>query len=168
MPNNAEVPIWGDELQEYLNIGDEADNWQNVTNLLSWEFDDDEEAYEPDYIDTKKKKKFTVAKSASIEYEKDAYLNNDLDEFLIEHENEANIAVDILRVRMWQPATEGSGYVAQKAQFALSTKPLDNNAAREAVKLKGSLSMLDNEWTKGTFDPSTKAFTADSDTDLEG
>ena len=48
----AEVPIWGDELQDWMNIGDSTTpNWVNVTNLLSWEFSDDANTYEPEYID---------------------------------------------------------------------------------------------------------------------
>lgn len=148
---DAEIPIWGDELQDWLNIGtSSAPNWQNVSNLLSWEFDDDADTYEPEYIDTKKRPVYTISKSASIEYEKDLYKNNELDAFLVEHEDDTNISVQVCRVRTWE-----SGAVnAKMANFLLTPSQLDKNSAGEPVKLTGTLSMDSTEWTKGKWDGS--------------
>ncbi len=147
-----EVPIWGDELQDYINIGGEGtENWVNVSNLLSWEFDDDADAYEPEYIDTKARPSYVRSKSASIDYEKDLYKNNALDEFLTAHEDDSNIAVQVCRVRTWEEATSG-GKSAKMANFLLTPSQLDKNSAGEAIKLKGTLKMNDGAWTKGAWD----------------
>lgn len=142
----TEVPIWGDELKDYMDIGtDGVPNWQEVTNLLSFEFDDDEDAYEPDYVNTRKKKKFIKDSTASIEYEKDAYQNNALDAWIMEHEDDSNVPVRVCRVRSWDQNK------AKCAKFLCTPKQLDKNSAGEPIKLKGSLTMSDDEWTKGVW-----------------
>lgn len=142
----TEIPIWGEELEDYLNIGtDERPQWLEVTNLLQWEFDDDEEAYEPEYINTSQKKKFIKDSTASIDYEKDAYKNNDLDAFIMEHEDDKNIPVEVCRVRTWEQNR------AKCAKFLMSPKQLDKNTFGEPIKLKGTLSMSDKKWTKGEW-----------------
>lgn len=153
----VEIPIWGYELEDYINIGTAlAASWQKVTNLLSWELDDDAETYEPDYIDTKAKKKFTVGINASISYEKDAYKNNAFDEWLMAHEDDTNIPVEVMRVRTWDKSTDGK-MKAKKAAYVLTPSQLDKNSNGEPIKLKGELDMSDEGWTQGTWDGS--AFT---------
>ena len=166
----TEVPIWGDELKDFLDIGTaDTPNLVEVTNLISWEFDDDEDAYEPDYINTRKKKKFIKDSTASIEYEKDAYKGNALDKWIMEHEDDSNIPVRVVRVRTWD------NNAAKAAKFLMTPKQLDKNSSGEPIKLKGSMTMSDDEWTKGTWqdgafvanstdDPSTP----DTDTEAQG
>lgn len=154
MADTTEIPVWGDELEDWMNIGTSAaPEWCNVTNLLSWEFDDDQDTYEPEYIDTTKRPVYVRSKSASIEYEKDLYRNNKLDAFLVKNEDNTNIAVQVCRIRTWETGTN-----AKMANFLLTPSQLDKNTAGEPVKLKGTLSMNDPAWTAGTFD-STKGFT---------
>ncbi len=155
------VPVWGYELKDYINIGSTASpDWQDVTNLLSWEFDDDSDTYEPDYIDTKQKKKFVIGKSASISFEKDLYTSNSLDEWIASHEDDSNVACEVMRVRTWQKgSTEGTLW-AKKAAYSLSPSQMGKNDAGEPVKLTGTLTMTDNDWTKGDWSASTKKFTA--------
>lgn len=155
----VETPVWGYELQDWMNIGSvETPSWVQVSNLLSWEFDDEEEAYEPDYIDVKNPKRFVVGRSASIEYEKDMYRNSALDTFLANHEGESNVPVEICRVWTWiDGASEGTVY-AKKAAYLLSAGELDKNSSGEPVKLKGSLAMSDDEWTKGSWNTATPGF----------
>ena len=50
------------------------------------------------------------------------------------------------------------------AAFGLTPSQLDKNAAGEPVKLKGTLSMSDEGWTKGTFDTKGLAFIAEGGT----
>ena len=66
------------------------------------------------------------------------------------HEDETNIPVEVCRVRTWETAS-GGGFAAKKALFLLSPQQLDKNSAGEPVKLKGTLSMKDQSWTKGSF-----------------
>ena len=159
----TEEPIWGDELKDYIDTGTgSTEQWTEVTNLLSWEFSDDDVTYEPNYIDVKVSPTYVVAKKASIEYEKDAYRNNALDAWLMQHEDDTNIPTKVCRVRTWENATGGTGKAAKMAAFLLTPQQLDKNSAGEPVKLKGTLSMKDQAWTAGSFNTSTKAFTAQS------
>jgi hypothetical protein len=152
----TEVPIWGEELEDYLNIGTaDAPDWIEVTNLIKWDFDNDEVTYEPEYINTSQKKKFVKDSSASIDYEKDAYKNNKLDAFIMAHEDDKNIPVEVCRVRTWE------NNAAKAAKFLLSPKQLDKSTFGEPIKLKGTLSMDDKKWTKGTWQDG--AFVANTD-----
>ncbi len=161
--STAQIPVWGDELKDFINIGtSDSPNWLELTNLLSWEFDSDSDAYEPEYIDTKNRPSYTKSKSATIEYEKDLYTNNELDAFLVKNRNNLNLAVEVIRANTWLTGTSGNP-VADKAAFSLTPNALDKNSAGEPVKLTGTLSMTDQAWTEGTFDIATKTFTSDAD-----
>ena len=59
--DNTEVPVWGDELKYLINTaGSESPSWQDITHLLSWEDEGDEQAYEPSYIDVGLPSKYVV------------------------------------------------------------------------------------------------------------
>lgn len=51
------------------------------------------------------------------------------------------------------------GFTAKKATFAMSQNPI-NGGAGEALQATGTLSMTSDGWTAGTFNTTTKAFTA--------
>lgn len=157
--DTAEVPVWGYEIKDYINIGSaETANWQEITHLISWEYSNDADKYEPEYLEMKKSPTFVRAKSASVEYEKDLYKNNALDEFLTKNRNGMNIAVELVRVYPWMLDTEKP--VADKAAFLLTPNALGKGSAGEPGKLTGTLEMSDADWTEGTWDAGTKAFTA--------
>lgn len=142
----TEIPIWGDELKDFIDIGTNGVSlWIEITNLLSFEPDDDETAYEPEYINLRRKKKFIMDSSASIDLEKDAYRNNALDAWFMEHEDDKNISCRICRVRSWE------NNKAKAAKFLCSPKQLDKNTFGEALKIKANFSMADDNWTYGTF-----------------
>lgn len=156
-----EVPIWGNELKDYINIGtSETPQWIEATNLLSWSFSDDQKTYEPDYIDVPVSPTFVLGNKASIEYEKDAYRENELDAWLIEHEDDTSIPVEVVRVRTWMQAASGTGCSAKMAAFALTPQQLDKNSSGEPVKLKGTLSKT-GDWVRGGFDASMLQFSPD-------
>ena len=114
--DTAEVPVWGYEIKDYINIGSaETANWQEITHLISWEYSNDTDKYEPEYLEMKKSPTFVRAKSASVEYEKDLYKNNALDEFLTKNRNGMNIADEHERVYPCMLDTEKP--VAEKAAF---------------------------------------------------
>lgn len=162
MADTAETPIWGYEVQEYINIGtEETPSWQNFTHLASWDESNDAETYEPDYINTKNKTKYTVGKSCSIEFEKDGYRNNELDTYLIEHEDETDISVQIVKAYTWKESGTAGKVVAKLGNFLMTPSPIDNNSSGEAAKLKASLSMKDGEeWQAGIWDTAKNTFTA--------
>lgn len=151
MADTTEIPVWGYELLDLMRIDLDSETaiYHNVSNLLSWSFGDDQETYEPSYIDTKKKKKFILGSTASIEYEKDLYKNNALDAFLVEIEDKTNVPVEVVRVETWNDNK------AKMARFLLTPQPLDKNSANEAVKLKGTLTMADDDWTYGKWQDGT-------------
>lgn len=161
MADTAETPIWGYEVQEYINIGtEETPSWQSFTHLASWDESNDAETYEPDYINTKNKTKYTVGKSCSIEFEKDGYRNNVLDTYLIEHEDETDISVQIVKVYTWKESGTTGKVGAKLGNFLMTPSPIDNNSSGEAAKLKASLSMKDGEeWQAGSWDTAKNAFT---------
>lgn len=154
----TETPIWGDELKDYMNLEPGSARWVEVTNLLSWEFDGDQETYEPDYINRRTSPTFTLAEKVGISYEKDMYRNNELDAFLAKHEDDTDVPVEICRVRTWEGAAPMHG--AKMAPFFLTPSQLDKNTKGEPVKLKGTLSMNADAWTQGTFDTAALAFSA--------
>lgn len=161
MAEDTEVPIWGEELKYFLNIGNSSTpDWEEVTHLLSWEDDGDEQTYEPNYIDKKLPSRYVLGTTASISYEKDMFRNNALDTFFQTHEDESNIPVEIMRVYTW--LTEGDSpttYTAKKAPFLLSAKMLSKPNSGEPVKATGTLSMDDSgAWETGTWNGT--AFTA--------
>lgn len=147
MATETEIPVWGHELKDYIRteLGAGDPIWLEVTNLLSWNFGDDENSYDPKYIDQANGKHFVLGSTTSIEYEKDMYKNNPLDEFLDSIEGKTNVPVEICRVKTWKDNE------AQMARFLLTPKRLDKNSAGEPIKLKGTLSMSDDEWTDGKF-----------------
>lgn len=157
--DTAEIPIWGYELKDYINIGSaETPSWQEITHLLTWEYSNDTNTYEPEYIDPKNNPTYVRSKSAAVEYEKDLYKNNALDAFLVKNRNSMNIAVELVRVYPWELDAEKP--TAEKAAFSLTPNALSKSTAGEPVKLTGTITMLDADWTEGTWDASTKAFTA--------
>lgn len=162
----TETPIWGYELKDFMNIGtSETPQWVEVTNLLNWEFSDDQITYEPDYINVPVSPSFVLGNRASIEYEKDAYRENALDEWLIEHEDDNSIPVEVARVRTWEGTSPN--HPAKSAAFALAPQQLDKNSSGEPVKLKGTLSKT-GEWESGTFNVAGPAFSPAGSTGQTG
>lgn len=156
MPN--EIPIWGYELKDYINIGeDSSPSWIEVTNLLSWEFSDDQTTYDPSYINVPVSPTYVLGNKASIDYEKDAYKNNALDTWLMAHEDETNIPVEVCRVRTWEGTAPN--HPAKRASFYLTPQQLDKNSAGEPIKLKGTLSKS-GDWESGTFNVGSPSFAA--------
>lgn len=159
--DTTEIPVWGDELKYLINTaGTESPSWQDITHLLSWEDEGDEQSYEPSYIDQRLPSKFVLGTKASISYEKDMFKNNALDSFFLSHENETNIAVEILRVYTWVEGSTAEKTMAKKAPFLLSVKQLSKPNTGEPVKITGTLDMADSgTWEDGDWDSSTSAFT---------
>jgi hypothetical protein len=156
---NAELPVWGYEVENFINLGtSEAPEWTEFDNLLSWDQSTDTNSYEPSYINRKNSPKFTLSKDFNVEYEVDLYKNNKLSTYLVEHEDEEDIPVEVVRVYNW--LGEDGKRTAKKAAFLLTPTPVDNGTAGEPGKLKGSLNMKDESWTKGTWNGKTPAFTA--------
>lgn len=153
---NAELPVWAYEIKNYIDIGtDGAPDLVEFENLLSWDQSNDSNTYEPSYINLKNSPKFTLSKDFNVDYELDLYKNNKLSSYLVEHEDEEDIPVDVVRVYTW--LGESGSQTAKKAKFLLTPNPVNNGTAGEPGKLSGTLNMKDEAWTKGTW--SGTAFT---------
>lgn len=159
--DNTEVPVWGDKLKYLINTaGSESPSWQDITHLLSWEDEGDEQAYEPSYIDQRLPSKYVLGNKASISYEKDLFRNNALDSFFQQNEGKSNLPVEILRVYSWVEGSSATKVLAKKAPFLLSTQLLSKPNSGEPVKATGTLDMADNgTWEEGDWDSSTSTFT---------
>lgn len=154
--SNAELPVWGYEVKNYIDIGiSDSPKFVEFDNLLSWDQSTDANNYEPNYINKKNSPKFTLSKDFNVDYELDLYKNNSLSSYLVEHEDEEDIPVDIVRVYTW--LGEDGNQTAKKAKFLLTPTPVSNGTAGEPGKLSGTLNMKDEAWTKGTW--SGTAFT---------
>lgn len=150
---NAELPVWGYEVQNFIDIGSAGSpDLVEFANLLSWDQSTDSNNYEPSYIDKKNSPKFTLSKDFNVDYELDLYRNNELSAYLVEHEDEEDIQVDVVRVYNW--LGEKGKATAKKAAFLLTPNPVSNGTAGEPGKLSGTLNMKDDAWTKGTWDGS--------------
>ena len=82
---------------------------------------------------------------------------------MVDIEDKTNVPVEIMRVKTWD------GNKAKKAKFLLSPQQLDKNSSGEPIKLKGSLTMSDNDWTYGTYNDGV--FTPDTsvtESDVQG
>ena len=153
---NAELPVWGYEVENLIIQGtSEAPYWTEFDNLLSWDQPTDTNTYEPSYINRKNSPKFTLSKDFNVDYELDLYKNNKLSSYLVEHEDEEDTPVDVVRVYTW--LGESGSQTAKKAKFLLTPNPVNNGTAGEPGKLSGTLNMKDEAWTKGTW--SGTAFT---------
>lgn len=153
----SEAPVWGYEIKDYLNIGTVASpQWVEFDNLTGFDASSDSDTYEPEYINRKTSPKFTLAQNFSVEYTIDLYRNNTLSSYLIEHEDETDIEVELLRVYTWL-GTE-KAMTAKKALCLLTPNPVDKSNANQPGQLSGTINRKDEDWTKGTW--SGTAFTA--------
>ena len=92
MSENA-APIWGNELEYYINTGTgEAATWTKVTELLTWEPSAEPKTYEPAWLDRKVSPVFVQGRTCSINWTKDTVKNGALEAWVMEHRNETDVA----------------------------------------------------------------------------
>lgn len=152
-------PVWGHELQYWLNLGTSATpDWVQVTELLSWANSSDTKSYEPKYLDRQSSPKFAQGRTESIEWTKDYYKAGEIDAWLLTHRNDLNIACQIAKVYSWDGTA--TALTADMADFLFNPQALTNEQAEQAVIGGGALSMASDGWDEGTWNPTTKAFTA--------
>ncbi len=156
-----EEPIYAYALEDYIDIGDgSAASYVQATNMLTWDTSTDKSEYEAECIDYKTSKKFVQGRSCSIEVEQIAMTNNAVASWFLDHENDLDVPTKIVRVRTW---TEKDGKCeAKMASFKFNP----NEPVKEfnsPLKLGGTFERSDDDWTVGTFDRATKAFTAAAD-----
>lgn len=155
--------VW--EIQHYLAFQGEGGTFGTnvrVTEDTSFETSNDDNTYEPEYLDRKVQPSYVMSRKTSIEFEVDAVLPGDIQKELYEREDQLNVPVLYTRTVGVDFATgtalPATALKAKQAQGVLTMNPLSGEASGPA-KLTGSLT-LTTDWTYGTFNESTGIFTA--------
>lgn len=157
MPNA--VPAWGYQLEYYINTGTTAaPTWVKATELLTWDVKGDANTYEPKWLERASSPTFTYGRSCSIDIEKDAMIGGTLDKWMLDNRNKLSIAVEIARVFTWL-GTAGA-YTADKAAFNFTPSAPSNKDNGQPANLSGTFNMTDTDWSEGTWNETTPAFTA--------
>ncbi|MBR3384332.1 MAG: hypothetical protein IKG69_03875 [Atopobiaceae bacterium] len=170
MPNETARSIAGVyEIQHYLAFKDSATGeWgtnMRVTEDTAFDTSNDDNTYEPEYLDRKVQPKYTMGRKTSIEFEVDAVLPGEIQVKLYEVEDELNVPVLYTRTVgvdfSTGEALDATALAAKQAPGTLTMNPLSGEASGP-VKLTGSVALTD-EFTRGTFNASTATFTPDGE-----
>ena len=155
------VPVWGNELEYYLNTGTAGEPaWVKVTELLSWESNTEAKTYEPSWLDRKVAPKFTLGASCSITWTKDTLKGGQLEAWAMEHRNDADVACEVCRVFTWIDGTGEGTKCADKAAFLFNAADPSNATAGQPVVTGGTLNMVDDGWVEGSWNTTGLQFNA--------
>lgn len=148
--------------QYYIDISDGADDgprFVRVTDDEAFNPTNDDAKYEPKYKCNKTSPSYTASRKTSIDIDIDMLENQQLQDWLMLHEDDANVPTTVVREWTFSDGTA----TAKKAGFAMTLNPIDGDA-EGALKAKGTLSMTSDGWVRGTFDPQNGVFTAEGQT----
>jgi hypothetical protein len=149
-----------DKIQYWLKTG--ASTFTRVTEDSAFDPAVDLTTYDPSYKDRMNQPSYVTGKKTTVEFDIDLLEGGTLQDYLQANEDVVNVATELVRVKMYVPATTPAvGYVAKKAAFNMNVNPIDGSAG-EALKATGTLAMTSDGWTSGTFDPDTATFTPDA------
>lgn len=155
------VPVWGNELEYYLNTGTEAEPvWVKVTELLSWESNTEAKTYEPAWLDRKVAPKFTLGAACSITWTKDTLKGGQLEAWAMEHRNDADVACEVCRVFTWIDGTGEGTKSADKAAFLFNAADPSNANPGQPVVTGGTLNMVGDGWVEGNWNATGLQFDA--------
>lgn len=152
--------ILADQQQYWLKTGEST--FTRVTEDSTFDPSTDQTTYDPSYKDRRNQPSYVTGQKTTVEFDIDMIEGGTLQSYLEANEHVPNVATELIRVKMYKPATAPAvGYEAHKAAFSMNMNPLDGPAG-EALKATGTLSMTSDGWTKGTFDPETATFTPEA------
>jgi hypothetical protein len=144
-------------MQYYLNIGTtEAPEYARVTEDTAFNPSVNREEYAPKYKCNKVQPKYSAGKTVAIDVDIDVVDSQDLQDWFVEHEDDDNVPTDVIRVRIDQGTA--ATRPAKKASFNWNGNPLDGDA-NNPLRITGTLNMLSDGWTEGTFDTDDLEFT---------
>lgn len=144
-----------DDIQWFYSATGGTPTFAQVAGYTAFDGSADISNYEPEYKDTRSMPSYPINKREQIEFEVDYDDAGSFTSFLDTMEDNLDAQVILVKVKAWGTAP----YEAKQGTFSISLNPLDG-AAGEALRHTGTLTLI-GEWTTGTFDTSTKAFTAD-------
>ena len=152
------IPIYSDSIQHFMDIGTgETANFANATALLTFTPTFDKNEYSPSYIERSVSPKFRRGGTYTIETSGDAMSDEPLHLWLMEHEHDDNVVVPIVRVKTYDGTATARS--AERAVFSMNVSPLQLTA-NEPVKINATFDMSSSAWETGTWNESTKTFTA--------
>jgi hypothetical protein len=149
-------PIKVDVMQYYLDIGDGTPLYVRVTEDTAFNPTVEREEYSPKYKCNKTQPKYAAGKTYGIDVDIDIVDEQQLQEWLILHEDDDNVPTAVVRVRT--DLGTASARPARRAEFAWNGNPLDGEA-NNPLKITGKLNMTSDGWAEGEFDEATKTFT---------
>ncbi len=152
------APTTMDVLQYYMDIGDTTTpEYANVTEDTAFDPSVEFGSYTTAYKDRKVQPTISTGKKITIDVDIDIIKGQDLQDWLITHEDDVNVPTKVVRV--WTDGTTATALEAKQADFLWNPQQLDGPAG-SPIKGKGTLTMVSDGWVKGTWDSTTKAFTA--------
>lgn len=163
----AEAPrsiagIW--EMQHWLEFK-EGGAWGDpvrVTEDPTFDTENDDKSYEPEYLDRKVQPTWTMSRKTSLKFEVDAVLPGDIQARLASCEDEINVPVRYTRTLAVDLQTgnalPSTALAAKRAEGTLTMDPIKGGAG-DPMKLSGTIN-LTTDYEYGTFNGTTKAFSA--------
>lgn len=138
---------------------------QRMTELNSADHTAEPDEYETAYIERKNQTKYVMSEKSGVEFEIDMVGPDGVQKDLAAIEDLYNVPGRITRTLAYDFATgtacEASALVAKQADCIVNASPIKQGATTDPLRMTVTVSMTD-DWVKGTFNESTKAFTAAS------
>lgn len=150
------------DIQHYVKFADGT--YLQVTELNSLENEREANTYEPEYIDKKVQPTYNLGRTDTITFEVDAFGPGGAQQEFAKHEDDQDVPVEYVRTCAYDFAQgepcAADALVAKHATGLLNMNPITQEAGSPA-RLTGTI-VIDSEYDKGTFAPSTGTFTPDS------
>ena len=151
--------VYGYQMQHWIKVGETV---YHVEELNSWDASDDDTIYEPKYLDKSTQPKYVLSTKSSVTADCDMLVPSEWHGWCAQHEGEKNIAATYYRTLNVDVATgpklEETALAAYEVPVMVGVGALtqsDGNPIRQTFTLD-----MVGEKTKGTFNASTKMFTA--------
>ena len=152
-----------DRLQYFITTADEI--LHRVTENTAWDPSVDQETYDASYKDRVSQPTYVTGSKYSVEIDIDHIDGSTVQDFLYDIEDDANVAVTMVRVDRFRPGTAPGSYAAKQCELAITMNPLDAEAGGP-VHHTGTATRTSEGWVKGTFVPdatwATGVFTPDA------
>ena len=152
------VPIY--DIQHYLKFG--AGDFIRITEINSIGTNRDRDEYETAYVEREKQATYVLGTKDTIEFEVDAMGPEGAQQQFVAHEDEVNVPVTYVRTIGYDfasgAACPATAHVAKQAAAVLNVDPLGGESG-EPIKITGTINVTE-QYTAGTFNPTTKVFTA--------
>lgn len=159
-PDTARSIVASYDIQHYLKFPG-GESYIQVTEINSLDPEREAQTYEPEYIDKKTQPVYNLGRTDTISFEVDAFGPGGAQQEFAKYEDEQNVAVEYVRTCAYDfengEACAADALVAKHASAVLNMNPIGQESGSPA-RFTGTF-VIDSEYDKGTFAPSTKTFT---------